>query len=242
MISVVPELRSAQLETIMKNNSKHSKTFKNQLIEKFPLKTHKFKHLMYQFTYLIRSWLLRVLCPVSTKSSHKVTGLNWKYWRGYLCTVHLTNQHSSGPWRAWLTTNDILVCFLLVHSIGEQCSHWSICHTMTTLHSSFSCSSVYYQTLRWEDHHFTASPNKIKKSKKSKDQKNQKIKKSKILIVLILWLILELCVFMCLSVRFFPHKNFWIGIIKQSKKSKILILLNIWLILILCVFLLIFPL
>ena len=146
MISVVPELRSAQLETFMKNNSKHSKTFKNQLIENFHLKTHKFKHLMYQFTYLIRSWLLRVLCPVSTKSSHKVTGLNWKYSRAYLCPVHLTNQHSPVPWRARLTTNDILVCFLLDNSIREQSSHWSITHTVPTLHLSFSCSSVYYQT------------------------------------------------------------------------------------------------
>ena len=119
----------------------YSKLFKN-------IQIHKFKNSKYQFPYLIRSWLLRGLCPVSLKSSHKVTGLNWKYSRGNLCPVHLTNQHSPVPWRAWLTTNDILVCFLLVNSIAEQYSHWSICYTVSTLHSSFSCSSVYYQTLR----------------------------------------------------------------------------------------------
>ena len=155
------------------------------------LKTHKFKQSKYQFKYLIKSWLLRGLCPVSMKSSHKVTELNRKCSRGYLCPVHLTNQHSPVLWRAWLTTNEILVCFPLVNSIGEQYSHWSICHTLSTLQSSFSCSSVYYMTLRSEDPHFTASANKIKKSKKSK-----------VLIVLILWLILELCVFMCVSVSF----------------------------------------
>ena len=95
------------------------------------------------------------LCPVSMKSSHKVTGLNWKYSRAYLCPVHVTNQHSPFPWRAWLTTNDTLVCFLLVNTIGEQYSHWSICQTVSTLHSSFSSSlgvtskkkTVYLKTL-----------------------------------------------------------------------------------------------
>ena len=137
---------------VTQNN--YSKLFKNikkysiTVDWKFLLKTHKFKNSKYHFPYLIKSWLLRGLCPLSMKSAHKVTGLIWTYSRGYLCPVHLTNQLSPVPWRAWLTTNDTLVCFLLVTTIGEQYSHWSICDTMSTLHSSFSCSSVYYQTSR----------------------------------------------------------------------------------------------
>ena len=127
---------------VTQNN--YSKLFKN--IQNRRLK-FSFKDSQIQiFPYLIRSWLLRGLCPLSMKSAHKVTGLIWTYSRGYLCPVHLTNQLSPVPWRAWLTTNDILVCFLLVNSIGEQHSHWSICYMVSTLHSSFSCSSVYYQT------------------------------------------------------------------------------------------------
>ena len=102
------------------NYSKLFKTFKTPQIEQLHLKTHKFKQSKYQFTYLIKSWLLRGLCPVSMKSSHKVTELNGKCSRGYLCPVHLTNQHSPVLWRAWLTTNDILVCFSLVNSIGNN--------------------------------------------------------------------------------------------------------------------------